>query len=124
MCIRDSHNTLCKQELEQNDFRNQSHEEGLSFSEQPFVQATMKTNLKRETKDLMNIPASAFGVRRIIKMCIRDSMCFTCITDKGIEFKAKPMGNRELKQQYRENLDNLIGKKAKKGSHQSIALMG
>lgn len=41
-----------------------------------------------------------------------EDMCFTCITDKGIEFKAKPMGNRELKQQYRENLDNLIGKMA------------
>lgn len=41
-----------------------------------------------------------------------EDMCFTCITDKGMEFKAKPMGNRELKQFYRENLDDLIGKKA------------
>ena len=41
-----------------------------------------------------------------------EDMCFVCITDKGIEFKAKPMGNRELKQQYREDLDSLIGKMA------------
>lgn len=41
-----------------------------------------------------------------------EDMCFTCITDKGVEFKAKPMGNRELKQQYREDLDSLIGKMA------------
>ncbi len=41
-----------------------------------------------------------------------EDMCFTCITDKGVEFKAKPMGNRELKQQYRKDLDSLIGKMA------------
>ena len=41
-----------------------------------------------------------------------EDMCFVCVTDKGIEFKAKPMGNRELKQQYREDLDSLIGKMA------------
>ena len=44
------------------------------YKGKPFVQATMKTTLKRETKDLMNIPASAFGVRRII-------------TDEGVEYK-------------------------------------
>lgn len=41
-----------------------------------------------------------------------EDMCFTLVTDDGIEFKAKPMGSRELKQQYREDLDNLIGKMA------------
>lgn len=41
-----------------------------------------------------------------------EDMCFTLITEDGIEFKAKPMGSRELKQQYRENLDRLIGKMA------------
>lgn len=45
-----------------------------AYKGKPFVQATIKTNLKRETKDLMNIPASAFGVRRII-------------TDEGVEYK-------------------------------------
>ena len=41
-----------------------------------------------------------------------EDMCFTLITADGIEFKAKPMGSRELKEQYREDLDNLIGKMA------------
>lgn len=41
-----------------------------------------------------------------------EDMCFTLVTEDGIEFKAKPMGTRELKQQYRENLDQLIGKMA------------
>ena len=41
-----------------------------------------------------------------------EDMCFTLITEDGIEFKAKPMGSRELKEQYRENIDTLIGKMA------------
>lgn len=41
-----------------------------------------------------------------------EDMCFTCVTEDGIEFKAKPMGSRELKEQYRENIDTLIGKMA------------
>ena len=41
-----------------------------------------------------------------------EDMCFTLVTDGGIEFKAKPMGSRELKEQYRKDLDSLIGKYA------------
>ena len=41
-----------------------------------------------------------------------EDMCFTLKTEDGIEFKAKPMGSRELKEQYREDLPNLIGKMA------------
>lgn len=41
-----------------------------------------------------------------------EDMCFTLVTADGIEFKAKPMGTRELKQQYRDDLDQLIGKMA------------
>ena len=41
-----------------------------------------------------------------------EDMCFTLKTVDGIEFKAKPMGSRELKDQYREDLDQLIGKMA------------
>ena len=41
-----------------------------------------------------------------------EDMCFTCVTDNGLEFKAKPMGSRELKQEYRYNIDSLIGKMA------------
>lgn len=41
-----------------------------------------------------------------------EDMCFTLVTDDGIEFKAKPMGSRELKEQYRADLSNLVGKLA------------
>ena len=41
-----------------------------------------------------------------------EDMCFTLKTEDGIEFKAKPMGSRELKEQYREDLHKLIGKMA------------
>lgn len=41
-----------------------------------------------------------------------EDMCFTLKTAEGIEFKAKPMGSRELKEQYREDLNNLIGRMA------------
>ena len=41
-----------------------------------------------------------------------EDMCFTLKTAEGIEFKAKPMGSRELKEQYREDINNLIGKMA------------
>lgn len=41
-----------------------------------------------------------------------EDMCFTLKTEDGIEFKAKPMGSRELKQQYREDIQDLIGKMA------------
>lgn len=41
-----------------------------------------------------------------------EDMCFTLETDGGIEFKAKPMGSRDLKEQYRKDLNKLIGKYA------------
>ena len=39
-----------------------------------------------------------------------EDMCFIMKTPNGQEFKAKPMGDREQKQWYREHLDELIGK--------------
>ena len=39
-----------------------------------------------------------------------EDMCFILVTEDGIEFKAKPMGSRELKEQYRDDLPNLVGK--------------
>lgn len=55
---------------------------------------------------------SEFKITGISEGLREEDMCFTLITDDGIEFKAKPMGSRELKQQYREDLDKLIGKMA------------
>ena len=55
---------------------------------------------------------SEFKITGISEGLREEDMCFTLTTDDGIEFKAKPMGSRELKQQYREDLDKLIGKMA------------
>lgn len=41
-----------------------------------------------------------------------EDMCFTCVTSDGLEFRAKPMGTRELKQQYRDRLEEIVGKMA------------
>lgn len=39
-----------------------------------------------------------------------EDMCFRLLTEEGKEFLAKPMGSRELKQEYRKNIDNIVGK--------------
>lgn len=39
-----------------------------------------------------------------------EDMCFLMKTKEGYEFKAKPVGDRELKQWYRDNIENIKGK--------------
>lgn len=39
-----------------------------------------------------------------------EDLCFTMKTPGGYEFKAKPMGDREQKQWYRDHINELIGK--------------
>lgn len=41
-----------------------------------------------------------------------EDMCFTLKTKDGKQFKAKPMGSRDVKAAYRQNLSSLIGKMA------------
>lgn len=41
-----------------------------------------------------------------------EDMCFTLETADGISFKAKPMGSRDIKDQYRKDLNQLIGRMA------------
>lgn len=41
-----------------------------------------------------------------------EDMCFLMKTKEGYEFKAKPVGTREDKQYYRENINDMIGKLA------------
>jgi DNA ligase-1 len=41
-----------------------------------------------------------------------EDFVFTCITQHGKTFSAKPIGSRELKSDYRNNMNNIIGKKA------------
>lgn len=53
---------------------------------------------------------SEFEITGISEGLREEDMCFICITKDGIEFKAKPMGSRELKQQYRNDLKSIVGK--------------
>ena len=39
-----------------------------------------------------------------------EDFCFICQTSAGVVFEAKPIGTRELKAEYLENIDNIIGK--------------
>lgn len=39
-----------------------------------------------------------------------EDFCFVCQTKEGKAFEAKPVGDRELKAEYLENMDNIIGK--------------
>jgi hypothetical protein len=41
-----------------------------------------------------------------------EDMCFTMETENGQQFNAKPIGDREQKQWYRDNINNIIGKMA------------
>lgn len=67
------------------------------------------------TNDMIKIKMyqdAEFEITGLSEGLREEDMCFTLVTEDGIEFKAKPTGTRELKQQYREDLDQLIGKMA------------
>lgn len=67
------------------------------------------------TNDMIKIKHyqdSEFEIIGLSEGLREEDMCFILVTSDGTEFKAKPMGSRELKQQYREDLDKLIGKMA------------
>lgn len=67
----------------------------------------------KRTNDMIKIKQYIDKEYRIIGIAdgLRDEdMCFVMETENGQQFKAKPMGNREQKQWYRNNIDSLIGK--------------
>lgn len=67
------------------------------------------------TNDMIKIKQyqdSEFEITGISEGLRDEDMCFTLITSDGIAFKAKPMGSRELKEQYRADLPKLVGKMA------------
>lgn len=69
----------------------------------------------KRTNDMIKIKEyqdGEFEITGLSEGLREEDMCFTCVASNGTEFKAKPMGSRELKQEYRENLDNIIGKMA------------
>lgn len=53
-----------------------------------------------------------FEVIDLVEGLRDEDLCFLLKTENGNQFKAKPMGDRQLKQWYRDNLNSLIGKMA------------
>lgn len=71
--------------------------------------------INKRTNDMIKVKMykdAEFEITGISEGLRDEDMCFTCVTEKGIEFKAKPMGSRELKQVYRNDINNIIGKMA------------
>lgn len=71
--------------------------------------------INKRTNDMIKVKMyqdAEFEITGISEGLRDEDMCFTCITDKGLEFKAKPMGSRELKQIYRNDIDKIVGKMA------------
>lgn len=67
----------------------------------------------KRTNDMIKIKEyqdGEFEITGISEGLREEDMCFTMITADGKPFEAKPMGNRELKQWYREHIEELIGK--------------
>ncbi len=54
-----------------------------------------------------------FEIIDIVNGLREEDMCFLLKTSDGNEFKAKPIGDRELKQYYRNNIDQIRGKMGK-----------
>lgn len=55
---------------------------------------------------------SEFRILGIVNGLRDEDMCFLLETEDHTQFKAKPIGDRALKQWYREHIDELIGKMA------------
>lgn len=51
-----------------------------------------------------------FKIVGLVEGLREEDMCFLMEMPDGTQFKAKPIGDRELKQQYRKNINNIIGK--------------
>ena len=52
-----------------------------------------------------------FTIKGLVEGLRDEDLCFLMVTDEGNEFKAKPIGDRVLKQWYRDNINSLINKK-------------
>ena len=53
-----------------------------------------------------------FKIKGLVEGLRDEDLCFLMETKEGYEFKAKPIGDRVLKQYYREHIDEMIGKMA------------
>lgn len=62
--------------------------------------------VKMRKDDTFTVVGYELGLRGV------EDMCFILETHDGKQFKAKPMGSREIKEEYMDNINSLIGQKA------------
>lgn len=82
--------------------------EGLVLREEnsPY-QPGMRNNNWIKVKEYIDAEYPIVGIEEGLR---DEDMCFVCKTPNGYTFKVKPMGPRELKYEYLQNQDKLIGK--------------
>ena len=74
-----------------------------------------KYGVNKRTNDMVKVKEYQDGEFEIIGFSegLRpEDMVFVCVTEDGKEFEAKPVGPRELKHEYLERIDEIIGKMA------------
>lgn len=74
-----------------------------------------KYGVNKRTNDMVKVKEYQDGEFKIIGFSegLRpEDMVFVCVTEDGKEFEAKPIGPRELKHEYLERIDEIIGKMA------------
>lgn len=74
-----------------------------------------KYGVNKRTNDMVKVKEYQDGEFKIIGFSegLRpEDMVFVCVTEDGKEFEAKPVGPRELKHEYLERIDEIIGKMA------------
>lgn len=72
-----------------------------------------KYGVNKRTNDMVKVKEYQDGEFEIIGFSegLRpEDMVFVCVTEDGKEFEAKPVGPRELKHEYLERIDEIIGK--------------
>lgn len=74
-----------------------------------------KYGVNKRANDMVKVKEYQDGEFKIIGFSegLRpEDMVFVCVTEDGKEFEAKPVGPRELKHEYLERIDEIIGKMA------------
>lgn len=74
-----------------------------------------KYGVNKRTNNMVKVKEYQDGEFKIIGFSegLRpEDMVFVCVTEDGKEFEAKPVGPRELKHEYLERIDEIIGKMA------------
>lgn len=70
-------------------------------------EAGKRTSTMIKVKSFLEIEAEIIDFSEKLR---EEDFCFICKTSAGKVFEAKPIGSRELKSEYLEDMDNIIGK--------------